>query len=136
MIDLGLGALLSEGVKATVGWFQRKQEMKYQKMESNQRIEEAKVEAKIRRLNNAQSGDIAWENLSIEQSGWKDEWFTIILSIPMIMCFVPGCVPYVERGFEALAKTPDWYRWCLFIAVGSAFGIRKIADFMSWKKGD
>lgn len=136
MIDLGLGTLLSEGVKATVGWFQRKQEMKQKRQDGEQRIEEAKVEAKIRRLDNAQNGNIAWENLSIEKSGWRAHWFTMVFSIPMIMCFVPGLVPYVERGFEALAETPEWYRWCLFIAVGSAFGIRQIADFMSWKKGD
>ncbi|MBW2599922.1 MAG: hypothetical protein JRC60_07600 [Deltaproteobacteria bacterium] len=65
----------------------------------------------------------------------KDEWFTIILSIPAIMCFIPGLATYVERGFEALSGCPDWYKWAFMVAVASSFGYRKIADFMALKKG-
>jgi hypothetical protein len=42
----------------------------------------------------------------------------------------------VTEGFRALKECPDWYNWMLGIAVGSAFGYRRIADFMSRKKGD
>jgi len=66
----------------------------------------------------------------------KDEWFTILLSIPMVLCFIPDMAKYVEAGFKALAGTPGWYQWAFGLAVGSSFGYKKIADFMALKKGD
>ena len=105
------------------------------KLESDLKVNEAVTEAKIKRLETGQQADISWENLSISQSGWKDEYWTLVLSIPAILCFVPGAAMYVQRGFEALRTCPDWYQWSLVIAIGSAFGYRKIADFMALKKG-
>lgn len=126
-----LGNLFGIGKDALVGWNERKKV----KLENELAIAKAHTEAKIERLKTSQEADIAWENLSISQAGWKDEWFTIILSIPAILCFVPGADTFVSAGFEALKNTPEWYQWAFMIAVGSAFGYRKIADFMSLKKG-
>jgi len=61
---------------------------------------------------------------------------TIILSIPMVMCFIPGLVVYVERGFAVLQETPEWYRYVIGVAIGSAFGVRSVANFMKLKKGN
>jgi len=113
------------------GWQQRKTA----KLEGDLKIADAKVTAQIDRIQTAQAADIAWENTSINNSGWKDEWFTVILSIPAILCFVPGLADYVKLGFGALSTTPDWYQWCFMIAVASSFGYKKIADFMALKKG-
>ena len=112
------------------------QKRKKAKLESDLRINEAKTVAKIERLKTGQQADIAWENTSITQSGWKDEWFTVVLSVPAILCFIPGMAEYVEAGFAALRDTPDWYQWAFLVAIGSSFGYRKIADFMALKKGD
>jgi len=124
----GLVSPVTEFIK---GW----QERKRAKLESELAVHAAVTQAKIQRLATAQEADIAWENLSIGNSGWKDEWFTIILSIPAILCFIPGLADVVYRGFDALKNCPDWYQWGLMIAIGSSFGYRKIADFMSLKKG-
>jgi hypothetical protein len=105
------------------------------KLESELKVAEAKTEATIRRLSTQQEADIAWENLSIHNSGWKDEYLTILLSIPIIMCFIPGLDVYVFAGFIALEKTPEWYKWCFMIVVASSFGYRKVADFMALRKG-
>lgn len=113
------------------GW----QARKAAKLQSDLAINTARTASIIHTLETKQAGDIAWENLSIDRSGWKDEYFTIILSLPAILCFVPGMVEYVVAGFNALRGCPDWYQWMLGIAVGSAFGYKKIADFMSIKKG-
>lgn len=111
------------------------QARKTAKLESDLKINEAKTEAKIARLKTGQQADISWENTSITQSGWKDEWFTIVLSVPAILCFIPGMAEYVRAGFDALRQTPDWYQWAFLVAIGSSFGYRKIADFMALKKG-
>ena len=126
-----LGSLVSPLTNIITGWQARKQA----KLESDLKINEAKTEANIEKIRTGQHADISWENTSIANSGWKDEWFTIVLSIPAILCFVPGLAQYVMQGFKALAETPSWYQWAFLVAVGSSFGYRKIADFMSLKKG-
>jgi len=122
-------------VKPVTEIFKGWQARKAAKLESDLAIEKARTLAKIEHIKTKQQADIAWENLSIDRSGWKDEYFTIVLSVPAILCFIPGMVDYVRAGFDALSGCPDWYEWMLGIAVGSAFGYRKIADFMSLKKG-
>ena len=119
-------------IAATIeGWTVRKKV----KLESDLKIAEAKTVATVKRLQTQQDADIAWENLSIQNSGWKDEYILILLSIPLIMCFIPGLDVYVFKGFESLEKCPYWYRWCFMITVGSSYGYRKVADFMALKKG-
>ena len=113
------------------GW----QKRKTMRVENEAWLEAAAVEAKIRMLETSQAGDIAWENTSINNAGWKDEWFTVLLSIPAALCFLPGGEVYVVNGFHALDSCPEWYRWSFLVAVGSSFGYRRIADFMSLKKG-
>ena len=124
-----VGSIISEPIKA---W----QARKTAKLQSDLDINEAKTQAVIDKVSTGQKADIAWENTSIDRAGWKDDWWTIVLSIPMVMCFIPGLVDYVTWGFEALEKTPPWYRWAVGVAIASAFGYRKIADFMALKKGD
>ena len=124
--------LLSPVTNIITGWQKRKSA----KLTSDLKINEAKTDAKIDKIKTGQSADIAWEQTQIDKSGWKDEYWTIVLSIPAILCFVPGMVEHVRAGFDALGGMPGWYQWMLGIAVGAAFGYRKIADFMSLKKGN
>lgn len=123
--------VLGAGMEMARGW----QERKKVRLENELTIAKASTEAKIIRLKTGQEGDIAWENTSIKNAGWKDEWFTVILSIPAVMCFVPWLAPFVEEGFEALAFCPEWYKWAFLVAVSSSFGYKKLADFMALKKG-
>ena len=113
------------------GW----QARKTVKLEGDLAISKAKTDANIEKIKTGQIADIAWEKTSLEQSGWKDEYWTIVLSLPMIMCFIPGLVTYVERGFMALQQTPLWYRYAIGVAIGSAFGVKKLSAFMALKKG-
>ena len=52
-----------------------------------------------------------WERIMAQgsQSSWKDEWFVIVLSIPLVLAFVPGTEGWVDSGFQQLSKAPDWY---------------------------
>lgn len=118
--------------QVVTGW----QERKTVKLEGELAVSKAKTDAHIQKIKTGQAADIAWEKTSLDQSGWKDEYWTIVLSMPMIMCFIPGLVTYVERGFAALQNTPGWYQYVLGIAIGSAFGVRHITNFMKLKKGD
>jgi hypothetical protein len=117
-------------------WLKGRRELKKARLESDLRLAEASTKAKIVRLEKSQDGALAWERLSIEKSGWRASYFTVILSIPFVVCFIPGWDVYVAAGFSAIKENiPEIYQWAFGIAVGSAFGVRQIADFMNWKKG-
>lgn len=77
----------------------------------------------------------SWENIHATNSGtsWKDEFWTIIFAIPLVLCFIPETVDYVNAGFEALDKTPDWYLYCVLTLVGSSVGIRNIPKLLGKK---
>jgi len=125
-------SVVGAGTSLVSGW----QNRKTAKVESKIQIDEAVTNAEIKRIDKRGSADIAWEDTSLKQSGWKDEFWTIIIAIPMVMCFIPGLVGYVERGFEALEKTPMWYQALVATAFASAFGVKKFVSFMKLKKGE
>lgn len=118
--------------QVVTGW----QARKTVKLEGDLAVAKAVTDARIEKVKIGQAADIAWEKTSLDQSGWKDEYWTIILSIPMVMCFIPGLVIYVERGFMVLQETPEWYRYVIGVAIGSAFGVKSVANFMKLKKGN
>ena len=70
------------------------------------------------------------------QSSWKDEYFVIILSLPLILCWIPGAEGWVERGFEQLEKAPDWYFYTLGIAISASFGVRGATAFFKENNGN
>lgn len=51
-------------------------------------------------------------------TSWKDEYITLVISIPLVLCFIPGATQIVQDGFAALDLTPDWYQY-LVVAVFS-----------------
>ena len=66
------------------------------------------------------------------ESSWKDEYLTIVLSIPLILCWIPGCEELVRVGFQNLEQVPDWYKAMFATVVAAAFGVRGISRF--WKR--
>jgi len=95
------------------------------------KIKLAKVEAEIARANRAAQAEIDWDLMWADQAktSWKDEWFVILHSIPVILCFIPGGAPIVEEGFNALASSaPDWFITFYGAGVAASFGIRGLKD--------
>jgi len=88
------------------------------------KLTEAKAKAQI--LLSEKTSVADWERIMAEgsRSSWKDEWFVIILSIPLVLCWVPGAEGWVDRGFEQLNKAPDWYFYSLGLAISASFGVR------------
>jgi len=80
--------------------------------------------AKTQRAENSEGRDHEWELASLKNSGWKDEWVLIILSVPMILSFIPYTQPFVVAGFVALDGTPLWYRTTVMSIYLATFGLR------------
>jgi hypothetical protein len=88
------------------------------------KLTEAKAKAQI--LLSEKTSVADWERIMAEgaKSSWKDEWFVIVLSIPLVLAFIPGAEGWVDRGFEQLSKAPNWYFYSLGIAISASFGVR------------
>ena len=100
------------------GWLKNKAEEK-------QALHERKLETIKHEAN--------WDNIQAANSGtsFKDEWFTLLFSIPLVMAFVPEMVQIVRDGFEVLEGMPDWYKGFLGAAVAASFGIRTLSKWKS-----
>lgn len=96
-------------------------------------ISQAKAEAKVARWNaeaelaklNARA-ELDWDMAALKasQRSWKDEYLTILLTIPLVLSFVPLTQPYVAQGWQELSNAPHWYWVCLMGIIAATFGLR------------
>ena len=98
----------------------------------------ATAEAKATALKTAAQSTADWERIMAEASknSWKDEWLTIVFSIPLILVFIPEMVPHIQSGFNALATLPTWYHEILMVIVLASFGVKAgkgVMDMMGKK---
>ncbi len=100
---------------------------------------QAKHQAKLQVIQN----DADWESkmAAASASSWKDEFWTIVLAVPLfclgysIVVDDPDILIRVSDGFDVLASLPDWYQYLLFLAVSASFGIRGADKLMKLKGG-
>jgi hypothetical protein len=99
---------------------------------------QAKHQAKMSVIQN----DADWESKMADASkdSWKDEFWTIVLSVPIFMvgyAIAANDVTVIDRvssAFKALEQLPEWYQYLLFIAISSSFGVRGVGKIMNMRK--
>lgn len=119
-----IGSLLTGVPQAVADYFNKRQELSAQKELRKMEFDEAVHTRRVELVKAGLAADASWELEQIKSSGWKDEVVLIILSIPLVMTFVPGLDTYVLRGFNVLSQTPDWYQWLVFAIFSAIYGIR------------
>jgi len=78
------------------------------------------------------TGEIDWdiEAMRATENSWKDEWITLLFSIPLILAF---CGDWgndiVARGFASLEVMPQWYQIALGGIVSASIGMRSVSKF-------
>ena len=94
---------------------------------NKQEQKKLKIQGNIDRIERSDNKEAEWEKIMAEgsKSSWKDEFWTIILAIPLVLCFIPSTVPYIKEGFVVLETMPDYYRLWLGMAIGAAFAVRQ-----------
>ena len=99
------------------------------KAKAEQKLTKIKAETSL--MEKRIKGELDWdvEAMKSSKESWKDEYLTILFSIPLLLCFIPFTVEYVERGFTALQQTPDWYKYTLGVIVSASFGIKGASKF-------
>ena len=103
------------------------------KAETGAKVAKAKAEAVI--MERKATGEIDWdlEMAKGSQSSWKDEWLTVLFSIPLVMAFIPGMEEVVANGFARLNEMPEWYQYSLGVIVAASFGVRSATKFFGKK---
>ena len=99
-------------------------------------VAKAKAEAEAKVMVSAATSTADWEKLMAKgsQSSWKDEWLTILFSIPLILAFAGEWGrTIVAEGFAALEVMPEWYQYTLGVIVAASFGVRSATKFFGKK---
>ena len=104
-----------------------------QKAQAKTRVAKAEAEAIV--MQKKATGEIDWdlEMAKGSASSWKDEWLTILFSIPLILAFIPGMEEVVANGFLQLQAMPEWYQYFLGVIVAASFGVRSATKFFGKK---
>ena len=127
-----LGSLLGPVTSIVGGIVQGKMEQKA----AETKAKVAKAEAQAQIMLSQATSEADWEKIMAEgsQESWKDEWLTILFSVPLILAF---CGEWgrdiVQDGFVALNAMPDYYRYTLGAIVSASFGIRGATKFFGKK---
>jgi len=123
-ITIALGKLFGMGEK----WVEGKQAQAIAKVEGKIKKEKVKVEAECQvMMSDAEAANnIDLLTVKNRSKTWTDELVVITLLSPFWLMFIPYFQPYVESGFTAFSEAPEWYQYCLYGAVISELGLRRI----------
>jgi len=128
-----LQALIGPVADLAGGWLKGK--VSAQAASASLKLVEAEAKATI--MKSAATSEADWERVMAEGSrdSWKDEWLTILFSIPLILVFTGDWGrTIVEQGFAALEIMPAWYQYTLGTIVAASFGVRSATKFFGSKK--
>ena len=120
-------SLLGQGIAEPIAkFFTRKAELAQARFEARLAAEKAKGERQAALIMQGLTADMNWEMEFARQAAtsWKDEYTLIVVSVPAILCFVPGGSAIVASGFDALSKAPLWYQGILITLFLATVGIR------------
>ena len=126
-------ALIGPLTELAGGWLKGKADA--QAAAANLKLVEAEAKATI--MKSAATSEAEWEKIMAQgsQSSWKDEWLTILFSVPLVLCFTGEWGRQtVADGLTALERMPEWYQYTLGVIVAASFGVRSATKFFGGKK--
>lgn len=137
---------LAGGITGVVNGWQARQTARVEaevqvikaRAEAEATIAVAQATAASRMAEQQQASDAQWD-LSVAQQmdhTWKDEWYVILFSIPLILAFCGAWgAGVVTEGFGALDAMPGWYYYSLGTIVAATFGMRRVLTLFEKLKG-
>ena len=102
-------------------------------MEQRKETSAAKHKQKLRKID----ADANWDATAMAASAasWKDEYLTIIFTLPIILVFIEPTRASAIEGFIAVQENvPQEYWAVLGVIVAASFGFKKIADVFTRNK--
>lgn len=103
-------------------------ESKVEQTKAKGKVAQAKAEAEAEVMKVAATHEAGWEKIMAQASdnSWKDEAWTVLFIVIIAMCFIPFTQEYVEDGFAALSRTPEWFQWAMYASIAASFGLRSL----------
>lgn len=103
-------------------------ESKVEATKAKGKVAQAKAEAEAEVMKVAATHEAGWEKIMAQSSdnSWKDEAWTILFIVIIAMCFIPFTQQYVEDGFAALSRTPEWFQYAMYASIAASFGLRSL----------
>jgi hypothetical protein len=100
---------------------------KLEKSKADAEVKVATAHAKAAIAKKVAAGELEWNATMAENSNtsWKDEWLTILVSIPLILAFT-GYEDVVKRGFDALEAMPSFYKSAVAVVFAASFGLQQM----------
>ena len=127
-----LGTILGPVANLAGSWLQGRADTNA----ANAKLKLTEAEAKAKILLSKETSTADWERIMAQgtQNSLKDEFVTVIVLVPVILCFIPGLEQTVQNGFDRLAELPEWYTWLVFTVCSAAIGIRGGKQFFGGRK--
>jgi hypothetical protein len=122
----GVFSVVTEPVKE---WQRRetlKVEQQDKQLDRQHELNLKKIDVALELAKQGQKIEADWDTNAQQdmKTSWKDEYLTVLFSIPLILAFLPQTQDAVLNGFETLAKTPEWYTMLVMGIVAGVFGLR------------
>ena len=122
--------ILTQVASLASTWFEGQAQKSAAKTAADVAMKQAEAEVFKRKATSDADWDL--ESMRGSQNSWKDEYLTLVLSIPLILCFIPGMEEVVKNGFQQLDSIPDWYKASFAVVVSASFGVRNLLKI--WRK--
>jgi hypothetical protein len=118
-----IGMILTPIVELAKVWMGGKVAVRQAKAEAA--LETTRAKALV--MKRVADGELEWNQTMAEASNnsWKDEWLTILVSIPLVLAFT-GNEDVVTRGFTALESMPDFYKTAVAVVFAASFGVQQL----------
>ena len=117
-------SLLGTLVSPITNFFTRRAEIAAQSQQLKLKLADAVAQRQTDLITQGKADDAAWELQSLRNAGWRGSLELIVITIPLVMCFIPGLDKYVQAGFAALSRTPPWFQWLFLTIYCANYGIR------------
>lgn len=107
---------------------------KVEKAQADAQLKLETVRAKSAVVAKVTSGEMDWNQSMADASAasWKDEWLTILVSVPLILAFT-GQTQLVTEGFAALDAMPSYYQSMVGVVFAASFGVQKLTQLFKSK---
>ena len=119
-------SILGDIPGAVASYFNERQRIKAESQKRRDEFEDAIHKRRLELIEQGLAADANWEMEFARQAAtsWKDEYTLLVVSVPLVLAFVPGMAPLVAAGFTAFAATPLWYQAMVQVLFYATVGIR------------
>lgn len=127
------GKLLGSIFGMGEGYLQHRQEV--EKLQRQGELDTLKAKNEISVKTATADIDIDKSATDQMQYSWKDEYWTVILSMPLILGLLPSELiqKMVASYFQTMDLAPDWYKIAVGTSIAASFGARHIINY--FRKG-